>query len=87
MKRAALAALLFLAMAVLAQRGRFRVPDDEDALEPVHPGEFHFLRVEYTDLPQYHRGWGYSSREGLGSGWWLVDWPNAENHFTAGVRR
>src|SRR5262249_30277106 len=54
---------------------------------PVRAAEFHFLRVEYTDLPQFHRGWGWSSRDGTGTGWWLVDWPAADNHFTAGVQR
>jgi hypothetical protein len=49
--------------------------------------EFHFLRVEYTDAPQYHRGFGYSSRDGRGSGWWLVDWPDADEHFSEGIRR
>ena len=44
--------------------------------------EFHFIRTQYTDLPQYHRGFGYSSRDGQGSGWWIVDWPAADNHFT-----
>src|SRR3989442_7383225 len=79
-------ALLLFTIVGLAQRGRFQ-QRGEDVEAPAREGEFHFLRVEYTDLPQYHRGWGYSSREGMGSGWWLVDWPNAENHFTAGVRR
>lgn len=54
---------------------------------PARSAEFHFLRVEYTDLPEFHRRWGYSSRDGSGSGWWLMDWPAAENHFTAGVQR
>jgi hypothetical protein len=85
-----LLALVLMAAAALAQRGRFRAApedDENDAPMPVHNGEFHFLRVEYTDLPQYHRGWGFSSRDGMGTGWWLVDWPAAENHFTSGVRR
>ena len=34
-----------------------------------------------------HRGWGYVSRDGAGSGWWLVDWPDADNHFTMGIER
>ncbi len=80
-------ALLCLAMAGLAQRGRFRARVDEEATAPVRDAEFHFLRVEYTDLPQYHRGWGYSSRDGTGTGWWLVDWPDADNHFTTGIQR
>ena len=83
----ALAALLLIAIAGLAQRGRFRAPEDEEATAAPRDGEFHFLRVEYTDLPQYHRGWGYASRGGIGTGWWLMDWPAADNHFTAGVRR
>jgi hypothetical protein len=50
-------------------------------------GEFHFVRLEYTDLPQYHRWFGYSSRRGNGEGWWLVDWPDADEHFSTGIRR
>ncbi len=84
---AAVGALFWLAAAGLAQRGRFREADHYETPAPARDAEFHFLRVEYTDLPQYHRGWGYSSRAGLGSGWWLVDWPAADNHFTAGVAR
>ena len=84
MRRAA-AALCALAIA-LAQRQRFEAPDP-DTLAPAREADYHFIRVEYTDLPQYHRRWGYSSREGTGSGWWLVDWPAADNHFTIGVQR
>src|ERR1044071_7719878 len=89
MKTAAFVAIALVGVAALAQRGRFfRMGDDEDdSPAPVHNAEFHFLRVEYTDLPEYHRGWGCSSREGLGTGWWLVDWPAADKHFTAGVQR
>jgi hypothetical protein len=87
MKRAASGALLLIAVAALAQRGRFQAPADEDTEAPPHPAEYHFLRLEYTDLPQYHRGFGYSSRSGVGSGWWLVDWPAADNHFSTGIQR
>lgn len=79
-----------LALAAFGQRGRFgfeRDNDDDDQPLPVRNAEFHFLRLEYTDLPQYHRGWGFSSRDGRGSGWWVVDWPAAENHFTTGLGR
>lgn len=78
---------------LLAQRfggGRFpeRAGEDEaDQLPPAHAGEFHFVRLEYTDLPEYHRRFGRVSRDGVGTGWWLVDWPAADNHFTAGVKR
>jgi len=80
------AALLFLSLAGLAQRSRFQ---REEGQRPPFPadGEFHFVRVEYTDLPEYHRGFGYASRDGRGDGWWVVDWPDAEDHFSLGVQR
>ena len=87
MRKTALAALLVIAAAGLAQRGRFGLREADDAQMPPRNAEFHFLRVQYTDLPEYHRGWGYSSRDGTGSGWWLVDWPAADNHFTTGLAR
>src|ERR1035438_9885622 len=86
-KYLALGALLSIAIAGLAQRGRVQERDEDDAPMPAREAEFHFLRVEYTDLPQFHRRWGYSSRDGMGSGWWLVDWPAADNHFTTGIER
>jgi hypothetical protein len=82
-----LAALLLLTIGALAQR--FRIQEEDEGTRPSFPSqaEFHFIRVEYTDLPQYHRRWGYASRDGTGEGWWLVDWPDADDHFTAGVQR
>lgn len=71
---------------LLAQRGRFQ-PDDFEVQAPPREGEFHFIRVQYTDLPSVSRGFGFSSRNGEGTGWWLVDWPAAENHFSTGVQR
>ena len=85
--------IAFLALSLaFAQRfggGRFeRGQDgDDDKLPPPRAAEFHFIRLEYTDLPQFHRRWGYSSRDGAGTGWWLVDWPAADNHFTSGISR
>jgi Domain of unknown function (DUF4159) len=79
--------VLLIAIAALAQRGRFQAPEDDEKLAPVRNAEFHFIRIEYTDLPQYHRRWGYASRDGTGAGWWLVDWPAADNHFTLGIQR
>jgi hypothetical protein len=84
-------AALLLAAAAVAQRGSFssRLPerDDDGPQIPVRAAEFHFIRTEYTDLPQFHRRWGFASRDGMGTGWWVVDWPAADNHFTAGVTR
>ena len=85
-----LAALLGLAGAALAQRFGFGYRlRHEEGPEPTFSSraEFHFLRVEYTDLPEYHRWFGFSSRDGRGEGWWLMDGPDAENHFAMGVRR
>lgn len=82
-----LATLLLAAIAAMGQR--FRLQEEDEGPRPSFPAraEFHFIRVEYTDLPQYHRGWGYASRAGTGEGWWLVDWPDADDHFTAGIQR
>jgi hypothetical protein len=90
MKHHLLRALAFGAVALLAfaQRGRFGPRDEEETQPlPAKEAEFHFIRLEYTDLPQFHRRWGYSSRGGTGNGWWLVDWPDADNHFTLGIER
>jgi len=93
------ATLALLATLAMAQRfggggfggfgGGVRFEGHDEGPAPTFPaaGEFHFIRVEYTDLPQFHRGYGYGSRNGRGSGWWLVDWPDADDHFTQGVER
>jgi hypothetical protein len=89
----AMGAMLLIAAAALAQRGRggfggglgggFQGPSSEDI--PHQDAEFNFIRMEYTD----NRGnvFGRRSRGGSGSGWWSQDWPDAENHFTVGVQR
>ncbi len=84
----AAAALLLASFAGLAQRFRSQEPED-DAPRPNFPAqaEFHFIRVEYTDLPEFHRTWSYASRNGTGQGWWVVDWPDADDHFSTGVER
>ena len=84
-----LAALLLLAVTGLAQRFGRGFQGHDEGPAPVFPehAEFHFIRVEYTDLPEFHRGFGFSSRDGRGTGWWLVDWPDADEHFSTGVER
>jgi hypothetical protein len=88
--------IFFFAAAILAAAGpllwaqfrRFENVDQPYAHSYTQPdAEFHFVRLEYTDLPEFHRGFGFGSRTGRGSGWWLVDWPEADDHFTTGVRR
>jgi Domain of unknown function (DUF4159) len=84
------AVVLLAALAIEAQRGRFpQFPDSEDESDFVFPknAEFHFVRTEYTDLPQRRRGFGFVSRRGRANGWWAQDWPDADNHFTNGVQR
>ncbi|HYL37375.1 MAG TPA: DUF4159 domain-containing protein [Bryobacteraceae bacterium] len=80
-------AMLLVGAALFAQR--FRYQEQEEGPRPSFPAqaEFHFIRVEYTDLPEYHRGFGYASRDGTGEGWWLVDWPDADDHFSLGIQR
>jgi hypothetical protein len=84
-------ALFLLAAAGLAQRfgGSVRFEGHDEEARPEFPSgaEFHFIRLEYTDLPEYHRSFGYASRSGQGDGWWIVDWPDAEDHFSMGVQR
>jgi hypothetical protein len=73
-------------MGAFAQRGRYLAEPSSVSI-PVRNAEFHFIRLQYTDSPYYHRGFGFASRDGQGSGWWIVDWPDADNHFTAGIQR
>jgi hypothetical protein len=83
----ALLLVLVLAAAALAQR-RF-LDIEEEGPRPNFPSnsEFHFIRVEYNDLPEFRRGFGFSSRNARGQGWWIVDWPDADDHFSLGVGR
>ncbi len=76
--------LFLIGVILLAQRFQ-----REEESRPVFKAdaEYHFVRVEYTDLPQYHRRFGFASRDGRGEGWWLVDWPDADDHFSTGVQR
>jgi hypothetical protein len=81
---------LLLAGAALAQRfGGLNFEGHDAGPEASFPakGEFHFIRVEYTDLPQFHRGFGFVSRNARGNGWWMQDWPDADEHFSTGVQR
>ncbi len=91
-RRTGLISAAFVLLAGMSLAQRFRGLDFEghdEGPDPVFPAkaEFHFIRVEYTDLPEFHRGFGFASRNGRGNGWWLVDWPDADNHFSTGVQR
>lgn len=86
--RIALVSAAVLLLAIAAPPQRFRFPP-EDRVRPAFASkaEFHFVRMEYADLPEYHRRFGFSSRSGTGEGWWMMDWPDAEDHFAMGVQR
>ena len=85
------AALLLISIAVVAQRrgfgGFFPEPEGEQDFNFPKLADFHFVRMEYVDLPQFRRGFGFVSRRGRANGWWAQDWPDADNHFTAGIQR
>ncbi len=86
------AAVFVLAGAAVAQRGGGfggGIGGPSSGPLPTFPalGEFHFIRMEYTDLPNHHRGFGFASRSARGNGWWVVDWPDSDFHFSEGVRR
>jgi hypothetical protein len=83
-----LAAVALLLVVASAQRFRYRDVEEEGP-RPGFPqsGEFHFIRVEYNDLPEFRRGFAFASRNARGQGWWMVDWPDADDHFSLGVGR
>ena len=89
MGRFAVIPLILITLAVCGLSQRLDFEGHDESPRPGFPanGEFHFVRLEYNDLPQFHRRWGYSSRSGTGEGWWIVDWPDAEDHFSSGVQR
>lgn len=87
MLRTALAAVLVLGASIgLAQRFGLR-HGTGPAPAFAKLAEFHFLRLEYRDLPEYHRRFGFVSRNTDGEGWWMMDWPDADEHFSQGVAR
>ncbi|MBI4903120.1 MAG: DUF4159 domain-containing protein [Acidobacteria bacterium] len=96
--RGGISGAAIVALAVLAYGQRFGGQFDRGfgrgiergegpRIEFPKQGEFHFVRLEYTDLPQVSRRFGFGSRSGTGMGWWLVDWPDADEHFSQGIER
>jgi hypothetical protein len=71
-----LAAVGVLLLAARAQRSRYRDVEEEGP-RPSFPqsGEFHFIRVEYNDLPEFRRGFAFASRNARGRGWWTGRTP------------
>lgn len=84
------AVCLTILVTTVAFAQRFsEIQHGDDGPRPAFPtaADFHFIRLEYTDLPEYHRRWGFASRGAQAEGWWVVDWPDADDHFTLGVQR
>jgi len=44
------------------------------------------IRLEYT-ATAFHRGFGFAFRGARAQGWWIVDWPDSDEHFSLGVGR
>lgn len=83
-----LAAMALIATVAVAQRGLRSAPRAEgSAPEFDKSAEFHFVRLQYTDHPMHRKPFSFSSRRGQGEGWWMMDWPDAEEHFSQGVQR
>ncbi|MDC0598610.1 DUF4159 domain-containing protein [Gammaproteobacteria bacterium] len=57
--------------------------DDAPVLDKSPEAEFHMARMIYSD----GNGPGRRGRFGFRRGWWAIDYPSAEFHFTRGVRR
>ena len=54
----------------------------QDQIARIPEAEFHMARMVYADGGASGRG-----RFGFRRGWWAIDYPQAEYHFTRGVRR
>lgn len=59
----------------------FAQPTEPVDMDPE--AEFHMARMIYSD----GNGPGRRGRFGFRRGWWAIDYPSAEFHFTRGVRR
>jgi hypothetical protein len=82
---AAASAIILVAVCVsLAQRRGRGFPQYTQEISADFPkdAEYHFLRVEYQDMFGIRRGFG-----GFGRGWWMQDWPEADIHFSQGLKR
>lgn len=56
--------------------------DAQDGVEDPNPtAEFHMARMVYAG------GAGSRGRYGMRRGWWAIDYPQAEMHFTGGIHR
>src|SRR5690242_16452477 len=81
-----LGVLLAIALAALAQRyRRYEEPDDTPSF--AAKAEFHFIRMQYTDRPEFQRRFGFVSRRAQANGWRAQDWPDAYNNFSLGNQR
>ena len=90
MKRALIAsgvAVLF-ALAAFPQRGRYREPSRK-TIPPLPRAKPNFIFCA-LNIPTCRNITAVSATlpaMGRAPGWWLVDWPDADNHFTRGIQR
>lgn len=73
----AVAYVLLLLCMVLSPSVRALADNADTSRLPAH--ELEIARLVYNT--NAHSGWG------PGRPWWAIDWPDAEEHFTAGVQR
>ena len=79
---------ILIAITALAQRNRYEPAEDGEGLGARRDAEFHFIRDAIHRSAAISPRMGlFASRDGQGSGWWIVDWPAADNHFTTGIQR
>ena len=71
--------LLVITLLYFVFSGGLFAQQDPDRLPEA---EFHMARMVYADGGAFGRG-----RGGFRRGWWAIDYPQAEYHFTRGVRR
>ena len=80
--------VLALIAAVLTGLGVVTVhSQSEDFTDGRADAEFHFARMIYHDQRGGGRGRFGGGFGGMGRGWWMQDWPDAETHFRQGILR
>src|SRR5262245_41301686 len=87
MRRTSYSRLVLAMLAVvLAGLGAFAVhSQSEEFTDARADAEFHFARMIYRDQRGGGRGRYFGG--GMGRGWWMQDWPDAETHFRQGILR
>src|SRR5690554_1569642 len=81
------AVCLFLIQAAVFAQPRGQAPGQTGSADRAPEAEFHMARLIYADSSGGRVG-GSRRRGGFyRPGWWAIDYPEAEYHFTRGLRR